>query len=324
MAALLSAGLLVGTLQAAPPTSNTNWWDRHGDDATVEENSAPVIQGAPATEIEVGGTYLFMPTVTDTDGDRIKFSIANRPTWAGFDRKTGELSGTPVAGDVGTTADIIIQVSDGTDTASLAPFDLTVRTSTGGTDDGSVTESEPVNSAPEISGTPSTEVTENSEYRFIPTASDPDGDALSFSIANRPAWARFDGATGSLSGTPGSTDVGTTSGIVISVTDGALVTALDAFDLTVNDSSIANGSAAISWTPPTTRTDGSVLTDLAGYRLRYGQNSGDYSEMVEFGAGITSYVIEQLNQGRWYFTMTALDGNGLESEFSEEGQKRIE
>ncbi|SCZ53444.1 fibronectin type III domain-containing protein [Thiohalomonas denitrificans] len=324
LAALFSAGLLMGTLQAAPPASNTNWWDRHGDDATVVENSPPVIEGSPATEVDAGAAYLFVPAVTDADGDRLKFSIINRPAWAGFDRKSGELSGTPAAGEVGTTAGIVIEVTDGTHVASLDPFDLTVHTSTGDTDDGSDTESEPVNSAPEISGTPPTEVTENSEYRFTPTASDPDGDELSFGIENHPAWAQFDSATGTLSGTPGSTDVGTTSGIVISVTDGALTSALDAFDLVVNDDGTANGSAAISWTPPTTRTDGSALTDLAGYRLRYGQSSGDYSETVEIGAGVTSYVLEQLDQGQWYFTMTALDSEGLESEFSEEGQKTIE
>jgi hypothetical protein len=60
----------------------------------------------------------------------------------------------------------------------------------------------PSNSAPTISGTPPSSVLEGVQYRFRPSASDPDGDTLSFSISNRPAWAAFDSATGELSGTP--------------------------------------------------------------------------------------------------------------------------
>ena len=85
-----------------------------------------------------------------------------------------------------------------------------------------------------------------------------------------------------------------------------------------------NGSVEISWTPPTTRNDGSTLTDLAGYRIYYGHKPGDYSEMVEVGSGVTSHIIERLGKGQWYFTLTALSSRGLESGFSYEGAKAIE
>lgn len=56
---------------------------------------------------------------------------------------------------------------------------------------------------------------------------------LIFSIANKPEWADFDTATGELSGTPGNGDVGVTTGIVITVSDGTLHASLPAFDLEV-------------------------------------------------------------------------------------------
>ena len=53
-----------------------------------------------------------------------------------------------------------------------------------------------------ISGTPSTSVTVGTNYSFTPSATDSDGGALKFSIANAPAWATFNAATGQLSGSP--------------------------------------------------------------------------------------------------------------------------
>ncbi|MEN8760984.1 MAG: GDSL-type esterase/lipase family protein, partial [Thiogranum sp.] len=91
-----------------------------------------------------------------------------------------------------------------------------------------------VNDAPTIGGTPLTTTVDFAPYSFTPTAEDVDGDTLNFSIQNPPAWASFDTATGVLTGTPATTDVGITSGVVISVSDGiAAPVSLAAFDLTV-------------------------------------------------------------------------------------------
>ena len=65
------------------------------------------------------------------------------------------------------------------------------------------------NNPPTISGTPPTAVTIGKSYSLTPTASDPDGDVLTFSVQNMPSWASFDTTTGRLSGTPTLADVGT-------------------------------------------------------------------------------------------------------------------
>ena len=75
------------------------------------------------------------------------------------------------------------------------------------------------NQAPIISGTPGV-ATESVAYSFTPTASDPDGDPLSFSVENLPAWMDFNASTGELSGTPSSEDVAIYSGLAITVSDG--------------------------------------------------------------------------------------------------------
>jgi len=84
------------------------------------------------------------------------------------------------------------------------------------------------------------------------------------------------------------------------------------------------GVATLTWTPPTTRVDGSSLTDLAGYRIYYGTSEGNYTESIEISnTGITEYVIDSLPPNTYYFVITAFDSSGNESSYSNEGSKSI-
>jgi hypothetical protein len=74
------------------------------------------------------------------------------------------------------------------------------------------------------------------------------------------------------------------------------------------------GVATLSWTPPTTRTDSSPLTNLAGYRIRYGLSLTNLQYMIEVANPVaTSQTLDNLTAGTWYFTMTAYDVAGIES-----------
>jgi hypothetical protein len=97
------------------------------------------------------------------------------------------------------------------------------------------------NQPPTISGTPATQVLATATYDFKPTAADADGNSLTFSIVNKPSWATFNAATGELHGTPTSADIGTTSGIVISVSDGISTVSLSAFSVTCAGATGATG-----------------------------------------------------------------------------------
>jgi hypothetical protein len=207
-------------------------------------NSPPTISGTPPTGASVGVQYAFTPTATDLDGDPLTFSITNKPSWATFSTTTGQLQGTPSASDVGTNSDIVIGVSDGTATASLAAFSIVVNGIP--------------NRPPVISGTPATAVTAGSAYSFQPTASDPDGDPLTYSITNMPSWATFSTTTGRLQGTPTTAQVGTYANIVITVSDGTATAALAAFSIVVN--APPNGPPVISGTPPTSVTAGTAYS----------------------------------------------------------------
>jgi hypothetical protein len=203
-------------------------------------NHSPTISGTPATSVTAGTAYSFTPVASDVDNDTLSFTIANKPAWAAFNSGTGSLTGTPTSANVGTSSNIVISVSDGKATASLAAFAIQV--------------TPPPNHPPTVSGTPPTSATAGTAYSFAPTASDADGDALSFTIQNKPVWAAFNVSTGALTGTPSSSQTGTYTGIVISVSDGKATTSLPSFTLTVV--SPPNHPPTISGTPPTSVTAG--------------------------------------------------------------------
>jgi hypothetical protein len=86
----------------------------------------------------------------------------------------------------------------------------------------------------------------------------------------------------------------------------------------------ANGTALMSWTPPTENTDGSALNDLSGYRIHYGTSPGNYSDTIDIdNPGLSSYLIENLTSSAWYFSITAINASGTESGFAPEVSKTI-
>ncbi len=273
-------------------------------------NRAPTISGTPATSVTVGGSYSFKPTAADADGNTLGFTITNRPSWATFSTSTGQLSGKPTASNVGTFSNIVISVSDGTAKASLPAFAIAVKAATSS------------NTAPTIGGSPTTAINAGSAYSFTPTASDANGDKLTFSIQNKPSWATFSTSNGRLTGTPSASQVGSYSNIIISVTDGKATTALKAFAISVT--AVSNGSATLSWTPPTRNTDGSSLTNLSGYRIYYGTSSSAMNQTVQVNnPSVSKYVIENLSPATYYFAVKAVTSGGAESALSNTASKTV-
>ena len=124
-------------------------------------------------------------------------------------------------------------------------------------------------------------------------------------------------------GTPGTADVGTDSNIVISVSDGYTSASLAPFSINVSQPATL-GTATITWTAPVTNTDGSALTDLAGYHVHYGTSPSALSTVVDVGSpGTTTYTVGNLSSGTWYFAVTAYTTSGLESALSKTGSKSI-
>ena len=98
----------------------------------------------------------------------------------------------------------------------------------------------------------------------------------------------------------------------ISVDDGKATTSLPAFTISVVDPVI--GSAELAWQPPTTNEDGTTLSDLSGYVIRYGKTAGALDQSIKVtNAGTTMYVVENLIEGTWYFSLSSVNAAGVES-----------
>ena len=106
------------------------------------------------------------------------------------------------------------------------------------------------------------------------------------------------------------------------VSDGKVSASLPAFTITVDQP--ATRSVTLTWQAPTLNEDGSPLTDLAGYEVRYGQSPGQYSQTLPLpNAALTSVTVEDLAPATWYFAVKAVNSAGVQSSFSNEAWKTI-
>jgi len=192
------------------------------------------------------------------------------------------------------------------------------------TGDSSAPPGDSTNATPTVKGTPGSTVVVGQTYSFQPAAADPDGDSLTFEVANLPGWASFNEETGRISGAPPADQVGSYPNITITVSDGTASATLGPFSITVNAVGAGGGSATLSWTAPTENTDGTALTDLAGYEVHYGQDQDNLDQTVKLdNPSLTSYMVENLGSGTWYFAIVAVNASGTTSPLSNTASKTV-
>ena len=271
-------------------------------------NSPPTISGLPTTSVDAGSLYDFTPAATDANSDALTFSIQNKPAWATFSAADGHLGGTPTARrqlprhrdqrqrrpGLGLAADLRHHGGHGDRRQRLA-------------DDQRRTSEPRCRSA-----------TVTASRRRPPTST---ATPLTFSIENKPVWAAFNTATGALTGAPAAGNVGSYANVIISVSDGSATTSLAPFAITVVQT--ASGSASLSWAAPTTNSDGSSLSNLAGYRIHYGTTTAMTQVVQVASPGITTYTLGNLSSGTWHFAVSAYASTGAESPLSNTASKTI-
>ena len=86
----------------------------------------------------------------------------------------------------------------------------------------------------------------------------------------------------------------------------------------------ATGSATLSWKAPTQNEDGTALSNLAGYKVRYGTNAEALNRIVDIAnPAKTTVTIQGLTPGTWYFTLSAYTNTGIESDHTNPVSKTI-
>jgi YVTN family beta-propeller protein len=168
---------------------------------TAPANTPPVITTPTARTSTVGTAVTFAITASDANGDALTYSATGLPAGLSIGATTGVITGTPTTA---ATYSVTVTVNDGRGgTASTTPFTWTVTAAA---------------NAPPVITTPTARTsTVGTAVTFAITASDPNGDALTYSAAGLPAGLTISATTGVVSGTP--TTAGTST-VTVTVNDG--------------------------------------------------------------------------------------------------------
>ena len=86
------------------------------------------------------------------------------------------------------------------------------------------------------------------------------------------------------------------------------------------------GRLELSWSAPTTRTDGEplLLSDIGGYRLYYGTQKGEYVQGANIKDGTAqSATVTGIPVGTYFVVLTTYDANGIESDYSASVKKTV-
>ena len=182
---------------------------------TVSIDHAPVLNAIGNKSINEGHALPFTISASDADSDALTFSASNLPVGATFNTATQTFSWTPSLGQAGVYSSVHFQVSDGQMTAS-ENITITV-----------IAEVPPVLTA--IGGK---SVNEGATLSFAISATDANGDALTYSASNLPSGATFNATTQTFSWTPSYSQAGAYASVHLQVSDGQL-TASENITITV-------------------------------------------------------------------------------------------
>ncbi|MGB5716385.1 MAG: fibronectin type III domain-containing protein [Gammaproteobacteria bacterium] len=86
------------------------------------------------------------------------------------------------------------------------------------------------------------------------------------------------------------------------------------------------GVLELSWSAPSTRTDGEPLSlsEIDGYRIYYGKQKGEYVKGADIKDGAAqSVTVTGVPVGEYYVVMTTYDANGIESDYSQSVIKTV-
>lgn len=112
---------------------------------------------------------------------------------------------------------------------------------------------------------------------------------------------------------------------MISVADGTATASLPAFTIDVIAAAVTTGSADVTWVAPTENSNGTALTNLAGYYVYYGTNASALTQSVQVAnASALSYEVTGLATGTtWYFAVASYTTTGQQSALSAISSKSL-
>ncbi|MBI3181257.1 MAG: tandem-95 repeat protein, partial [Myxococcales bacterium] len=262
-------------------------------------NDPPVITSTPLAVATENVSYFYQATAADPDPtmDSLTWSLVAPPSGMSINGGTGLLSWRPGPGSVGSVQ-ITVRVEDGKGGVASQSYFLTVQN---------------VNDPPAFTSAPVLAATEDSPYAYAATATDPDGDPLTFSLVFGPTGTTVSSG-GSVQWLPTNAQVGS-HGVTLKVGDGKGGEGLQSFTLVVAN---LNDAPVITSTPLTVTAEGSAYAyqpvavdpDPTADTLSWSLVAAPSGMTINAGTGLVSWKPGPSNVGNVPITLRVEDGNG--------------
>ncbi|HEX6827988.1 MAG TPA: putative Ig domain-containing protein [Burkholderiales bacterium] len=233
------------------------------DPVAAPVNNPPVVNSISNQTVNENQLLTVTPVASDPDGNALTFSGGNLPTGAAVNATTGVLTWTPTFAQAGNYPNVTITATDNGSPALSASRQFTITVGD-------------VNRPPVLNAIGAKTVNEGQPLTFTASATDPDGNALTFSATGLPTGATLNATTGAFAWTPTFAQAGNAT-VTVTVTDNGTPAANDSETITitvgnVNQPPVLNpiGSKTVgenqllTFTASATDPDGNSLTFSGG------------------------------------------------------------
>jgi len=249
--------------------------------AAVVSNQAPVLGAIGTKSVLLGNTLTFTCTATDPNGDALTFSATGLPTGATLNAISGAFSWKPSLSQVGSNIVRFI-VSD---PGALTDYE-----------DVTIIVAPPADNPPILDPIGNQTFTATEAASFTISATDPDGDALTYAATGLPTGATFTASTRTFAWTPTYAQAGTYAGVTFTVSDGTLADS-EAITITVlpvapppNNPPILAGIGDKSATVGITVAFTLVATDADGDTVTYSGSNLPAGAVINATTGRFSWL----------------------------------
>jgi len=156
-------------------------------------NNPPKIASEPVLSVTAGMLYTYDVNATDPDGDALFYRLITAPAGMSIDDSTGLITWIPFSSQAGVKK-VVVEAVDIKGGKVAQSFNISVLIAT-----------VPMNNPPTIITTPVASAIKGSVYSYDLQASDPDGDAIVYSLVSKPYGMTINSSTGNITWKPSTT-----------------------------------------------------------------------------------------------------------------------